>query len=139
MTITDNNHHKKNLKKRVINSSMWTLGSYGGRQLIRLGSNVILAKLLFPEAFGLMMLVSVFMQGIGMFSDIGTGTSIIQNKRGGEPNFLNTAWSLQVIRGTVIWLIACAISPFYANIFNEPMLTQLIPVAGFAAVISGFN
>lgn len=139
MTITDNNHHKKNLKNRVINSSMWTLGSYGGTQLIRLGSNVILAKLLFPEAFGLMMLVSVFMQGIGMFSDIGTGTSIIQNKRGGEPNFLNTAWSLQVIRGTVVWLIACAIAPIYANIFNEPMLTQLIPVAGFAAVISGFN
>lgn len=140
MTVTNKqDHQEKSLKNRVVSSSMWTLGSYGGRQLIRLGSNVILAKLLFPEAFGLMMLVSVFMQGIGMFSDIGTGTSIIQNKRGGEANFLNTAWSLQVIRGVIIWLIACAAAPFYANIFNEPLLTQLIPVAGFSAVISGFN
>lgn len=139
--VSSNNkdNQSANLKSRVINSSVWTLSSYGGRQLIRLGSNVILTKLLYPEAFGLMMLVSVFMQGIGMFSDIGTGVSIIQNKRGGEPNFLNTAWTLQVIRGTIIWLIACAIAPFYANIFNEPLLTQLIPVAGFSAVIAGFN
>ncbi|EMR14351.1 membrane protein [Methylophaga lonarensis MPL] len=127
------------LKKRTINSGMWTIGSYGGRQLIRLGSNVILAKLLFPEAFGLMMLVTVFMQGLGMLSDIGTGPSIIQNKNGNVPRFLNTAWTMQIMRGVIVWLMAVLTAPFYAGIFDEPSLKVLIPVAGLTAVIAGFN
>lgn len=126
-------------KSRVINSSMWTLVGYGWAQLARLISNVILAKLLFPEAFGLMMLVAVFIQGIGMFSDIGTGQSIIQNKRGDDPNFLNTAWTLQIIRGFAIWIFACLGASTYAKIFDEPTLSQLIPVAALTALIAGFN
>jgi O-antigen/teichoic acid export membrane protein len=129
----------KSFKSRVINSSMWTLGGYAWAQLARLASNVILAKLLFPEAFGLMMLVAVFIQGIGMFSDIGTGQSIIQNKRGDEPNFLNTAWTLQIIRGFAIWIIACLGASTYAKIYGEPALAILLPVAALEALIAGFN
>lgn len=127
------------LKAKAINGSLWTLSGYGASQLLRLVSNVILAKLLFPEAFGLMMLVTIFVQGIGMFSDIGTGQSIIQNKRGDEPAFLNTAWTMQIIRGFFIWILACLGASTYANIFDEPQLSTLIPVAGLVAIISGFN
>lgn len=130
---------KKSFKSRVINSSMWTLGGYAWAQLARLASNVILAKLLFPEAFGLMMLVAVFIQGIGMFSDIGTGQSIIQNKRGDDPDFLNTAWTLQIIRGFAIWILACLGASTYAKIYDEPSLTTLIPVAALTALIAGFK
>jgi len=129
----------KSLKQRVFNSSLWTLGGYAWTQIARLASNVILAKLLFPEAFGLMMLVAVFIQGIGMFSDLGTGQSIIQNKRGDEPAFLNTAWTLQIIRGFAIWIIASLGASTYAKIFDEPSLSVLIPVAALTAVIAGFN
>lgn len=129
----------KSFKTRVINSSMWTLGGYAWTQIARLASNVILAKLLFPEAFGLMMLVAVFINGISMFSDIGTGQSIIQNKRGDEPDFLNTAWTLQIIRGFAIWLIACIGASTYAKVFDEPALSVIIPVAALTALIAGFN
>lgn len=132
-------NQEKSLKQRVFNSSLWTLGGYAWTQIARLASNVILAKLLFPEAFGLMMLVAVFIQGIGMFSDIGTGQSIIQNKRGDEPAFLNTAWTLQIIRGFAIWIIASLGASTYAKIFDEPSLAVLIPVAALTAVIAGFN
>lgn len=128
-----------NLKSKAVNGSIWTLSGYGAGQLLRLVSNVILAKLLFPEAFGLMMLVTIFVQGIGMFSDIGIGQSIIQNKRGEESTFLNTAWTMQIFRGFCIWVLACLGASTYANIFDEPSLSTLIPVAGLVAVISGFN
>lgn len=132
-------NQNKSLKNRVFNSSMWTLGGYAWTQLARLASNVILAKLLFPEAFGLMMLVAVFIQGLGMFSDLGTAQSIIQNKRGDEPVFLNTAWTLQIIRGFAIWIIASLGASTYAKIFDEPSLSALIPVAALTAIIAGFN
>ena len=133
------NKSPDNLKAKAINGSIWTLSGYGASQLLRLASNVILAKLLFPEAFGLMMLVTIFVQGIGMFSDIGTGQSIIQNKRGDQPAFLNTAWTMQIVRGFCIWLIACLGASTYAKLFDEPDLSTLIPIAGLVAVISGFN
>jgi hypothetical protein len=88
-------------KHTAMRGSFWTLGGYGISQVIRLLSSLILARLLFPEAFGLMALVNVFMQGLEMLSDIGLGPSIIQNKRGTEPKFLRTAWTLQILRGFV--------------------------------------
>jgi O-antigen/teichoic acid export membrane protein len=89
----------------VINSSFWTILGYGLSQLFRLAGNIILTKLLMPEMFGIMAIVNVLIMGSQMFSDIGLGPSIIQNKRGEDPDFINTAWTLQIIRGFAIWLL----------------------------------
>jgi O-antigen/teichoic acid export membrane protein len=120
-------------------SSAWTIMGYGGGQAIRLASNLILTRILFPEAFGLMALVTVFIMGLVMFSDVGIGPSILQNKRGDDPEFLNTAWTIQVIRGVVLWLGTCAIAIPAASFYNEPMLAQLLPVAGLSLLVAGFN
>src|SRR5262245_41661145 len=95
---------QSSLRTRVISGSVWTLLSYGGSQVLRLAGNVIFTWLLYPEAFAVMLLVNVFIQGLAMFSDIGIGPSIIQSKRGDEPRFLNTAWTIQVGRGFLLWI-----------------------------------
>ena len=69
-----------------------------------LASNLILTRLLFPEAFGLMALGSVVLVGLQMFSDAGIGPSIAQSPRGDDPEFLDTAWTAQVLRGVILWL-----------------------------------
>lgn len=127
------------LAARAMRSSAWTVMGYGGGQAIRLISNLILTRILFPEAFGLMALVTVFIMGLVMFSDVGIGPSILQNKRGDEPDFLNTAWTIQVVRGVILWLGTCAIAIPAATFYNEPMLAQLLPVAGVSLLVAGFN
>lgn len=107
--------------------------------MIRLARSLILTRLLFPEAFGVMSLVWVVMFGLGMLSDLGVGPAIIRDKRGEDPDFLNTAWTLQVIRGVVLLGIACLIAYPMATFYNEPDLAQLIPAAGLFALIAGFN
>ena len=67
---------------RALRSSAFTVVGYGGQQVLRLASNLILTRLLFPEAFGMMVLVSVFMMGLNMFSDVGVTPAIMQSKRG---------------------------------------------------------
>jgi len=131
--------HGAGLRAKALRGSAWTVLGYGASQAIRLLSNLVLTRLLFPEAFGLMAIIQVFMQGLAMFSDMGTGPSIIQNKRGDEPAFLNTAWTLQVIRGFTLFAITVLISVPIAYMYDEPSLISLMPVAGLAAVISGFN
>ncbi|TVQ19764.1 MAG: teichoic acid transporter [Leptolyngbya sp. DLM2.Bin15] len=130
---------KPSLKARAIRGSMWTLGGYGANQVLRFASNLILTRLLFPEAFGLMSLVQIFLQGLEMFSDIGIKPSIIHDKRGDDPAFLNTAWTIQAGRGVGLWLLSCAIAFPASQFYREPMLTQLLPVVGLTALISGFT
>ena len=124
---------------RVLQSSALTAMSYAVTQAMRLGSNLILTRLLFPEAFGLMALVSVFLVGLQMFSDVGLGPAIAQNKRGDDPVFLDTAWSIQIARGVILWLATCAIALPAAAFFEQAMLAQLLPVAGLTLLIAGFN
>jgi O-antigen/teichoic acid export membrane protein len=136
---TQSNQQTKSLKTLVLRGSYWTFSGFAIAQCIRLVSNIIMAKLLFPEAFGLMALVMVFMQGITLFSDIGITPSIIQNKRGNDPAFLNTAWTMQVVRGFCLWFITIIGAYPYSILYGEPVLAYILPVAGISAIISGFN
>jgi O-antigen/teichoic acid export membrane protein len=127
------------LKKLAIRGMFWTVLGYGASQILRFGSNLLLTRLLFPEFFGLMALVSIFLMGLNLFSDIGIGISIVQNKRGDEPAFLNTAWTMQVIRGFGLWLVCLAITYPVAQLYNEPLFIWLLPIVGFTTVIDGFR
>ncbi len=118
---------------------MWVFAGEWTHYALRLGGNLILTRLLFPEAFGLMSLVQVFLMGLEMFSDIGIVPSIIQNKQGDDPEFLNTAWTIQVGRGFLLWIFSCLIALPAANFYKEPMLGQLLPISGTTALIAGFK
>jgi O-antigen/teichoic acid export membrane protein len=127
-------------KNQLIRASVWTLGGYGAGQAVRFGGNLILTRILFPGDFGIMALIQVFMQGLQMFSDIGIGPNIIQSSRGDDPLFLNTAWTVQVIRGWALWIAATLLAWPFAQYYSKfPHLLSMIPVAAFVAVISGFN
>ncbi len=127
------------IKKQAISGTAWTILGYGTSQSLRLGSNLILTRLLVPELFGLMALVSVFLMGLNLFSDVGIYPSIIQNKRGEDPTFLNTAWTIQVIRGFGLW-IGCLLIAFpVAQFYEEPRLQLLLPIVGLNSIINGFN
>lgn len=127
------------LMARILRSSSWTLAGYGGGQALRLAANLILTRLLFPEAFGLMALVSVVTVGLTMFSDVGIGPAIAQNKRGDDPDFLNTAWTIQVIRGFGLWACASLLALPAAALYDAPELAQYLPIAGISLAIAGFN
>lgn len=126
------------LKKLVIRGAFWTLLSYGGSQILRFASNLLLTRLLVPEFFGLMTLVNVFVMGLHLFSDVGIGISIIQNKRGDEPDFLNTAWTMQAIRGVGIWGICLLLAYPVSTLYGEPQLQWVIPLVGLNSVMDGF-
>ncbi len=127
------------LRAKALRGSGWTVAGFGASQVLRLGSNLILTRLLFPEAFGLMALAQVFLQGLNMLSDIGVGPSIVQNKRGDDPDFLATAWTMQVIRGFVLFLLMCALAYPASLIYDEPLLFPILVLIGSTAIVRGFQ
>lgn len=126
------------LAARAMRGSALTVIQFGGANALRLGSNLILTRILFPEAFGLMALTQVFLLGLQMFSQLGINASVIRSERGEDPAFLNTAWTVQIIRGIVLWLICLAAAYPAAAFYGEPQLAQLLPAVGLTAVIQGF-
>ncbi len=127
------------VRRRALRGSVWTLVGHAFNNAVRLGSNLILTRLLFPEYFGVMALVNIFLQGLHMFSDVGIGTSIIQHARGEEPAFVNTAWTVQAIRGGYLFLVACVLGWPLAWFYELPELVWMVPVAGSTALIDGFT
>lgn len=130
---------RESIAKPAIRSSVWTLGGYGVGQIVRLGGNVLLARLLFPDVFGLMALVFVFVSGLAMFSDVGTGPAIVQSPRGDDERFLRTAWTIQCVRGGLLWAVSWIIAFPVAFFYGEPLLRWLVPAAAANALISGFE
>jgi O-antigen/teichoic acid export membrane protein len=132
------------LGSRARSGSMWIIGGFGLGQMLRMGANIALAAILFEEVFALMAIVTAVMTGLAMFSDIGLRTNVVQHPRGDDPDFLNTAWTLQVIRGVCLFLIAVLLAgplaAFYAA--NDPRaheLRYLIPIVALTSLISGFQ
>jgi O-antigen/teichoic acid export membrane protein len=104
-----------------------------------MANSFILTRLLLPQAFGLMALVQVFIMGLEMLSDVGIVPAIIQSKRGDDPKLLNTAWTVQIIRGAAIGAMAALLAWPGALFYHESQLLPLLLVAGISPFIRGFN
>ena len=123
--------------RTVFSGAATVFVSEGMGQFIRFASNIVLTRLLVPDYFGLMALVSIFVQGLEMFSDLGVGLSVIQHKEGEKRDFLDTAWTLQCLRSVVLWTISAAIAWPLAVFYKQPTLTWLLPVCALGVVLNG--
>lgn len=130
---------RDSLKKLALHGSAWTILGFGTVQACRLAGNLVLTRLLAPEVFGIMVLVEMVITGIQMFSDFGIEAGVVRGRRGNDPRFLDTAWTLQVMRGAALWLITCIAAIPMATVYEAPILLQLIPLSGLSALIGGFT
>jgi O-antigen/teichoic acid export membrane protein len=106
--------------------------------LLRLVNSVVFTHLFVPDFFGLLTLVTTIIVGLNLFSHLGLQDSVVQNPKGDEPEFLNTAWTLQVLRGVGIFVFSVLLAWPAAHFYHRPEMLWLLPVLGFGGVISGF-
>jgi O-antigen/teichoic acid export membrane protein len=125
------------------------VAGYGLNLAIRLGSNLVMARLLAPEMFGVMAIANVIMVGLFMFSDLGLRQNIVQSRRGNDPVFLDTAWIVQIFRGAALWLLAICIALLVVlsnhlglvprdSVYADQSLPYVIAILSFTTIIAGF-
>jgi O-antigen/teichoic acid export membrane protein len=134
-----NSPGSSSLKALVIRGSLWTLSGHAGVLLIRMVRSLVMTRLLFPEVYGLMTLVWAVLTGLQMLADTGIQTTIIRDPRGDDPDFLNTAFTANVFRGLLLWLVSCLLAYPVATFYHQPELARLLPVTGLTALIHGFT
>lgn len=123
----------------LLSATGWIAAQQGVQQLLRLGTNVLLARLLAPELLGMMLLINTLRTGGELLSDVGIGQSIVSDPRGREPWFYNTAWTIQMIRGVLLFVAALAAAGPLARLYDDPQLALLLPIAAVVFVLSGFS
>src|SRR5450432_1882021 len=123
----------------LMRGSMWRLGAYCVGTILRFAPNVVLARLLAPDIFGTMLIVNSLKTGIELISDIGIGQNLIQSKNAEDPDFYNTAWSLQLIRSFALWLAFSAAAFPMAQFYQSPVLIYVVPVTALNIIFAGLT
>jgi O-antigen/teichoic acid export membrane protein len=138
------------LKRRIFGAGAWSLTGFALTYAIRLGSSLLTTRLLVPQMFGVMAIAQLVITGLSMFSDLGLKQNIVQSKRGSDADYLNTAWTVQIIRGMLLWLLVLCVSLliFAANRlgfvpkssgYSDPSLPYVVAVASVSTIISGLQ
>jgi len=130
---------RKVLESKAMRATFWTVLDYACSMGLRVVNSLVLTRLLMPESFGLMTLVTTLVVGISLISDFGLGPNVIQSPRGDEPALLNTVWTLQVLRGLGIFFVSLMLAWPMSLVYHEPRLMALLPALGINVVLSSFN
>jgi len=125
------------LKSRVLKGSFW-LGLGGSFEYgLRFLRNIILARILAPDDFGLMAIILAVNAALESFTQIGIKEAIIQSPDGEEDSYLNGAWWLSFVRAIGLFAIAMLSVPFIASFYNVPQNTIMFRISFFTILFNG--
>jgi O-antigen/teichoic acid export membrane protein len=129
----------KGSRKQVIEAASFIILGFGLSSVIRLLGNIVLTRLLMPELFGQVTLAKVFVMGLYLFTDIGLAPSVIRSDRANDPAFLNTVWTIQIIRGAIITCLLCIVAFPVAALYKEPIFVAVIPAIGLLGMLNSLQ
>lgn len=135
-------------KKKIVIAGIWVTLIFGFSQLIRLGSNLVLTRMLEPDIFGIMAIVFVVIFGLVMLTDLGLWSFVVRHKDPENPHVLNVVWTLQVIRSWILFALVGLASLFlyfgntlfpgnFQGVYANPLLPALIFVSSISTLILG--
>jgi len=130
---------QKTLRERILRAGSTTLIGHASGQVLRLLSNLVLARMLYPEAFGTMAIVQTVLTGVMLLTDMGLSMSVMRSRHGDDPNFLNTIWTLQILKGAVVTLAMALLAQPIGAIYAHNQLPEMLVAIGVAAWIGAFK
>lgn len=123
-------------KNGVFSNILWRFAERCGAQGVSLIVSIVLARLLAPEVYGTVALVTVFTTILQVFVDGGLGTALIQKKDADHLDF-SSVFYFNIIMCTVLYVGMYIASPYIANFYNDPDLVPVIRCLSLTLVISG--
>lgn len=104
---------------------------------LRAFSSVILTRLLVPEVFGIAGLVGALAFTLSLMSDLGFQAFVVRHQDGDKARFLDTIWTVALIRSAVLTLLLLALAQPIAVAVGSPELAPIIAASSLVFVVEG--
>jgi lipopolysaccharide exporter len=114
--------------------------SFSGQLLIKLCSSMILTRILRPEAYGIITIITSIAFVVGMLADINVTLFLIRDRNAEDPRYINTAWTMRLCRCILNTTIVFIAAPVIATTFyHAPELVAPLRVYSICDVIGGLG
>lgn len=121
---------------RIVNNFIWRFAERCGAQLVTFVVSIVLARILMPEDYGTVALVTVFTTIMQVFVDSGLSTALIQKKDADDLDF-SSVFYFNFAVCIILYLIMFYAAPVIASFYEMPELVSIVRVISLTIVISG--
>ncbi len=122
--------------KKIFSNFIWRFAERCGAQFMAFIVSIILARILLPEDYGTITLITVFISILQVFVDSGLGTALVQKKDADETDF-SSVFYFNIVVCLILYLGIFGAAPFIAKFYNNSELTLIVRVISLTIVISG--
>lgn len=124
----------QSLKDKTVKGLAWSSIERFSTMFIQLAVNIVLARILMPEDFGMVAMLAVFIQFSQAFIDSGFSNALIQRKNRTEADYC-TVFYFTVVVSTVLYVLLYISAPYISDFYNMPQLTEVARVLGLGLII----
>jgi len=134
------------LKTRLSPRQLWAFAgsrtgvlalTTAGNLVVRTGSSMLLTRLLTPDAFGIVGIITSVFFAVTMVTDLGFQDFLIRHERTEERHFRDVVWTIHVVRGVAIFIAVAITSPIIAQAFGKPVVALPLAAASFIFITNG--
>lgn len=129
---------ENNSKSKVMSSLFWKFAERIGAQGVNLIVSIVLARILAPEDYGAVALITIFITICNVFIENGFGTALIQNKDADDLDF-SSVFYCNMLMSIVLYIIIFCISPLIAKFYGMAELTLMLRILGISILIAGLK
>lgn len=115
------------LRDRVARGVAWSLAEKAGSMLLQMGVSILVARMLAPEDYGVMALLTVFATLSLVVVDSGFSQTLIRSREP-SPSDYRSVFRFNLVTATLLYGVMVALSPLLAAFFDQPVLTRIAPV-----------
>ena len=129
---------RKDIKESVLSGLFWRFSERTAAQGVSFIVSVILARLLTPEDYGLIGLITVFISIATVFVSSGFGNALIQKENATQTDY-SSVFYFSIFMGLLMYAVLFICSPLIADFYNEPLLIPVVRVLSISLIIAGIN
>jgi len=123
------------LGARTARGSLWLGGAGAIENIARLGRNMLLVRLLAPDAFGIMGILLATNAAFESFSEVGIRQAVVHSPESGRHEYLNGVWWFSIARGLLLYTLAYLLAPWLARFYGKPELLLLLRIVGLGIIM----
>ena len=124
--------------KGIFFNFVWRFAERSGAQIVMFIVSIVLARLLSPDTYGTIALITVFISIIQIFVDSGLGNALIQKKDADELDF-STVFYINILLSTGLYILIFIFAPVIARFYNNVSMVSMIRVLGLTIIVAGLK